>query len=127
MFPEYGANIRSLVMELGKPGVDEEIMIRIRDAVKGSTPALKTVESIEDTSTGIRGAFMRISSGIKKILAPVGRVADVLTKTVAPLAKLPLISTVTNFFSAGGAKAGGFLKFLGLIGWVTFAFLKSKV
>ena len=86
---------------------------RIRDAVKGSTPALKTVESIEDTSTGIRGAFMRISSGIKKILAPVGRVADVLTKTVAPLAKLPLISTVTNFFGGAGAKAGGFLKFLG--------------
>ena len=86
---------------------------RIRDAVKGSTPALKTVESIEDTSTGIRGAFMRISSGIKKILAPIGRVADVLTKTVAPLAKLPLISTVTNFFGGAGAKAGGFLKFLG--------------
>jgi DNA-binding transcriptional MerR regulator len=32
---------------------------------------------------------------------------------MAPLAKLPVISTVTNFFSAGGAKAGGFLKFLG--------------
>ena len=38
MFPEYGANIRSLVMELGKPGVDEEIMVRIRNAVNKFMP-----------------------------------------------------------------------------------------
>ena len=90
-----------------------DFLRRIRDAVKGVTPAVSTVEDIEDTTTGIKGAFFRISSYIKQILAPLGRVADVIKDVVTPLAKLPVITTVTNFFSKGGAKAGGFFKFLG--------------
>ena len=38
MFPDYGANIRSLAMEMGNPGVDEEIMRRIRSAVTKFMP-----------------------------------------------------------------------------------------
>jgi len=86
---------------------------RIKTAVAGAGPTAKTVDTIQDTSTGIRGTFMKISSGIKKILAPLGKVATTLTAILTPLTKLPVISTVTNFFGGTGAKAGGFLKFLG--------------
>ena len=86
-------------------------------SAKALAPLTKTLTTltapIAAAFTSIRGGFMSISSRTKQLLSPLDKLRKTLTAVMAPLAKLPVISTVTNFFSAGGAKAGGFLKFLG--------------
>ena len=86
-------------------------------SAKALAPLTKTLTTltapITAAFTSIRGGFMSISSRTKQLLAPLDKLRKTLTTIIAPLAKLPIISSVTNFFSAGGAKAGGFLKFLG--------------
>ena len=86
-------------------------------SAKALAPLTKTLTTltapITAAFTSIRGGFMSISSRTKQLLAPLDKLRKTLTTIIAPLAKLPIISSVTNFFSAGGAKAGGFLKLLG--------------
>lgn len=86
-------------------------------AAKALSPLTKTIALTTAAITAgfnrIRGGFMIISSNVKKVFAPLGKLTTTIRGIMAPLAKLPVISSVTNFFSAGGAKAGGFLKLLG--------------
>lgn len=86
-------------------------------AAKALAPLTKTIALTTAAITAgfnrIRGGFMIISSNVKKVFAPLGKLTTTIRGIMAPLAKLPVISSVTNFFSAGGAKAGGFLKLLG--------------
>ena len=88
--------------------------LRAATAVAPLTKTLTTLtKPIRDSFNSIRGGFMSISSRLKQILQPLDKLRKTLTNIMAPLAKLPVISSVTNFFSSGASKAGGFLKFLG--------------
>ena len=88
--------------------------LRAAIALEPLTKTLTTLtKPIRDSFNSIRGGFMAISSRLKQILQPLDKLRKTLTNIMAPLAKLPVISSVTNFFSSGASKAGGFLKFLG--------------
>jgi hypothetical protein len=50
---------------------------------------------------------------ISAALAPVAKLVDTLTDTLKPLAKLPVIATVTTYFGAAGAKSSAFIKGIG--------------
>jgi len=71
MFPDYGANIRSLVMEMGQPGVDEEIMRRISAAVNKFMPfvSLEGFEPLRlvDSNGSLEKLSMRITSSVPEI------------------------------------------------------------
>ena len=92
------------------------VLFKLRAAI-ALEPLTKTLTTltkpIRDSFNSIRGGFMSISSRLKQILQPLDKLRKTLTNIMAPLAKLPVISSVTNFFSSGASKAGGFLKFLG--------------
>ena len=76
-------------------------------------PVRVAIDTFADTFKGIArtiaGAFRSVAFNVGRVASPLNKLRMTITKIVAPLAKLPVISSVTKFFS----KAGGFLKFLG--------------
>ena len=71
MFPDYGANIRSLVMEMGNPLVEEEIMARISAAVSKYMPfiSLEGFEPLKmvDSNGSLEKLSMRITASAPEI------------------------------------------------------------
>tara|TARA_B100000287_G_scaffold92147_1_gene84327 strand:- start:220 stop:2184 length:1965 start_codon:yes stop_codon:yes gene_type:complete len=76
-------------------------------------PVRVAIDTFADTFKGIgrtiAGAFRSVAFNVGRVASPLNKLRRTITRIVAPLAKLPVISSVTTFFS----KAGGFLKFLG--------------
>jgi len=76
-------------------------------------PVRAAIDLFADTFKGIArtisGAFRSVAFNIGRIASPLNKLRKTIFGIVGPVTKLPIISTVTTFFS----KAGGFLKTLG--------------
>lgn len=76
-------------------------------------PVRVAIDTFADTFKGIgrtiAGAFRSVAFNIGRVASPLNKLRKTVIGIVGPLTKLPVLSSVTTFFS----KAGGFLKFLG--------------